>query len=256
MIDAIETVRQAIARRRTQPGRLRGVLLGLGLAAVVALGVFWLPDALVRHAASVVPAAQRAEIGTRLLGDIRRVAGTPCETRNGRRALDRLYRRLLADRPGRIVVLAGGVTGSAHLPGGLILLNRALVEDYEDPSVVAGFILAEAARARATDPVETLMRHAGPLAAFRMLTTGDIADPILASFAEAVMIDPPAPVADDTLLELFATAEVPATPYAYARDISGETTLALIEADPVPPDTAVPVLPDGAWVSLQGICGE
>lgn len=256
MIDAIERVRQAIARRRPGPDHLHSVLLGGGLIAALALSVFWLPEALIRHTASVVPDATRTEIRTRLLANIRRVAGAPCENRNGRRALDRLSRRLNPDQPGRAVILASGVTSSAHLPGGLILLNRALVEDYEDPSVVAGYILAESARARAEDPIETLMLTAGPMAAFHLLTTGGVRDDTLAQYAEDLLAVPMAPVATETLLALFAAAGVPSTPYAYARDISGETTLPLIEADPVTSARATPVLPDSAWVSLQGICGE
>ena len=38
-----------------------------------------------------------------------------------------------------------------------------------------------------------------------------------------------------------------------ALDASGETTLALIEADPFT-TTPKPVLGDGDWVALQGIC--
>lgn len=67
------------------------------------------------------------------------------------------------------------------------------------------------------------------------------------------MTTPPAAVQDEALLAAFRTAQVAAAPYAYARDISGESTIALIEADP---GGAAPVLADSSWVSLQGICGE
>ena len=256
MIEAIETVRQAIVRRRPQPGRLRFVLLAGGLLAVLALTVFWLPDALVRHTAGVVPAAKRAEIGARLLENIRRVAGPPCETLNGRRALDRLADRLLGAAPGQIFVLAGGIAETGHLPGGLILLNRTLVEDHEDAFVAAGYILAEDTRRSLTDPVESLLRSTGPLTVFRLLTTGEIPDAALTGYAEVLLTQAPADPPADVLLDRFRTAGIPSSPYAYARDISGETTLPLIEADPFAPGTAKPVLPDGPWVSLQGICGE
>ena len=255
MIDAIETVRRTIERRRPREGRLRLVLLGVGLAAVVGLGAFWLPDALVRHAASVVPAAKRAELGERLLAQMRRVAGAPCETAQGRRALGQLHRRLSADRGGRIVVLSGGIAETAHLPGGLILVHRSLVEDHETPDVVAGYVLAEAVRA-GRDPVERLLDTLGPLSALRLLATGDVPDDALALYTEALLSHRAPPVDDQTLLSRFRAASVAATPYAYARDISGETTLALIEADPAAGGGATPVLPDSAWVALQGICGE
>ena len=254
--DAIERVRHVIDRRRPREGRLRLVLLGGGLAAVIALGVLWLPDALTRHAASVVPDVTRAELGNRLLANIRRVAGRPCETLNGRRALDRLYRRLLGDRPGRIVVLSDGVTQSTHLPGGLIVINRALVEDFEDPDVAAGYVLAEALRSDHADAVHEMLSEAGPRSAFQLLTTGEIPEETLAIYAETLMTRDPAPVPDEALLAAFAETGTTSTPYAYAIDISGESTLGLIEADPARGGETLPVLPDSAWVSLQGICGE
>ena len=52
------------------------------------------------------------------------------------------------------------------------------------------------------------------------------------------------------------TAEVSSAPYAYALDLTGETTLPLIEADPYAGSaTGRQVLRDGDWVRLQGICG-
>ena len=256
MVEAIETVRRAIIKRRPRQGRLRLVLLASGLATVIGLGVFWLPDALIRHTAKVVPQVQRAELGNRMMSSFRRVAGKPCNSVYARQALDRLHIRLRGAQPGRIFVMASGIASSAHLPGGMILLNRALVEDYEDPDVVAGYILAEDLRALAADPVEDLLRNAGPIAAFKLLTTGEISDEALAYHAEMLLTSQPSDLPDNLLLARFAKAGVSSTPYAYAIDISGETTLGLIEADPARSAPVKPVLPDGAWVSLQGICGE
>ena len=253
MVNAIEKVRKTIERRRPRQGRLRQVLLGGAMAVVVALAVLWLPDALIRHAASVVPQAKRVELGHRLLADIRRVAGRPCETPPARAALNRLYARLLPGGSGRLVVLPGGIADTAHLPGGTILINRALAEDHEAPDVMAGYVLVEALRQAAIDPVEQLLAKAGPMAAIRLLTTGDIADGVLAQHAEALMTDRPTRLSDADMLAGFAAAGVAASPYAYARDISGETTLALIEADP---GDGAQVLPDSDWVSLQEVCGE
>ncbi len=255
MIAAIERVASAIRSRRPREGRLRYVLLAGALVGVVALAVLWLPGALIGHAASVVPAAKRADLGERLLVEIHRVAGAPCGTPLGNRALDVLHGRLI-DGPGRLVVLPGGIATAAHLPGHIVLLNRALVEDFEDPNVVAGFILAETLRARGTDPVESLLTAAGPMAAFRLLTTGDVERDALAAYAETLMTAPMAPLPDGMVLTRFLAADVPVTPYAYALDVTGETTIGLIEADPVEELMALPVLRDAEWVSLQGICGE
>ena len=57
------------------------------------------------------------------------------------------------------------------------------------------------------------------------------------------------------LLARFAEAQVASTPYAYGRDVTGETVLRLIEADPMRGRAASPILSDTDWLRLQAICG-
>lgn len=256
MIDAIEKVRKTIKRRRNKPGRLRNVVLFSIVAGMGALGVFWLPDALIREAQSAVPAVKRAEIGATLLGHIQRVTGPVCRSPLGAAALAKLHDRALGTNAGgQVFVVPQGPDRAIYLPGGVIVMNRNLVEDTEDPAVVAGHIIAAAAQARKEDPLAALLRAQGIGATFQLLTTGDIAAATLQAYAEALFAGPPPAAPDDTLLELFAAANIPSTPYAYAIDISGETTLGLIEADPVPAALISPLLSDAEWISLQGICG-
>lgn len=257
MIEAIETVRRAIDRSRPRSGRLRLFITVAVMAAVVALAVFWLPGALVRQTVSVLPEATRAAIGERLLERIVRVTGRPCADAMGQAALDRLAARVLGpDDAGRVLVVASGIAGARHLPGGIILLDRAQVEDYEHPDVAAGYILAERERAAETDPMLTLLEHAGPIATARLLTTGMLPDRVLDSYGEVVFARAPAPVAIAPLLARFAAARVPSTPYAFALDQSGESTLGLIEADPVAFGADEPLLPEADWSHLQAICTE
>jgi hypothetical protein len=255
MIDAITRIRRAIDRARPHPGRLRGLIFGLGAAAVLALGVFWLPGALIRQAVSIVPPATRAEIGQELLDRIKRLSGAPCDTVHGARALNKLKTRLIPGSDGKIVILTSGVAVSQHLPGQIILLNRAVVEDYEDPDVAAGYVLAELVRAEEQDPLERLLREAGLTSSIRLLTTGHIPPEMLDAHAESLltMVQPPVP--ETPLIAAFAKAQVHSAPYAYARDITGASVLPLIEADGVQIETTRPVLSDGDWVALQGVCG-
>ena len=257
MIEAIEKLRSGVARRRPRPGRLRlGMLLGT-VAIVAAGGIFWLPDAVRDHALRVVPPVKRAQIGAALEREMQSVTGPACRAQGGQQSLAKLAQRLPTTRgTGTLRVVRGGVDGTATLPGGTILIHRSLVEDYEEPDVVAGFIVAERLRARAHDPLGRLLDHAGIGAAFRLLTTGDPGDAALRSYAEYLLADAPLqPVSDQTLLEGFAAWSIRSTPYAYARDVTGEETLSLIEADPFAAEAPPPILSDGDWLRLQGICG-
>lgn len=256
MIDAIEKIRAAIARQRPKPGRLRWWILGGFVSAVAALAVFWLPGAMVRHTVSVLPDAKRLEIGHSLMANIKRVSGQACNTTYGTRALDALATRLSDGTTPKLIVLPSGVTGATHLPGGFILLNHELFEDFEEPDVAAGYIIAEQLRIRKTDPIEPLLRTSGLRATFTLLTTGTISDAALASYAEQLLTTPPVVIGTQELLASFLAANTRSTPYAYGIDTTGETTIELIEADPFAGTSATPLLTDGQWINLQSICGE
>ncbi|MCK8463056.1 hypothetical protein MUY35_04240 [Aliiroseovarius sp. S1339] len=256
LIKAIEKVRTVVERRRPHPGRLRHWVTAGIIGLLVALCVFWLPNALRDYTVSVVPDPTRDAIGQRILNRIGRVAGQQCDGQIGQSALDRLTARVLDTAAPRVIVLSGGVQTATHLPGHITLLNRALIEDYEEPDVVAGFLLAEDMRRQATDPMNALLEHAGLKATAQLLTTGDLPDGVIDSYAEDLLIAAPAPLDHSALLTRFEKAGVRSTPYAYALDLTGESTLDLIEADPVALADATPLLTDANWVRLQGICGE
>ncbi|WP_375175423.1 hypothetical protein [Pseudooceanicola sp.] len=256
MIRALDRLRSAIERRRPHPGRLRLVLLSLMLIAVLAGGIFWLPDALRRHAVSVVPQGKRIEIGLALREEITRVSGRPCDWAEGQEALNRLGLRIAPkDRALRLQVVPGAVPDALFLPGRVILLNKTLFEDYDEPDVAAGFILAELLRAASSDPLEELLAYSGARSSFQLLTIGDLPRGALRDYAEHLLTDARPRPDIEALLNRFATAQVRSTPYAYALDVTGESTLPLIEADPYGDEAPPPLLPDADWLRLQEICG-
>jgi hypothetical protein len=251
MIDAIETLRSAVERARPRPGRLRWIGAAVSASAVVAVAVFWLPGALVEHALRVVPAVKEAEIGAALLARIERVSGPPCRSAEARPAL-----AALAGRTGaaRVVILPGGVREALALPGGTVLLNRALVEDFEEPDVAAGYVLVEQVRSQIAPPLRNLLQHAGPRATATLLTTGKLPSRVLDTYTESQLSSVAAALPPDTILPAFATARVRSSAYARARDISGEETLSLIEADPMADTAPDLIMRDRDWLQLQAIC--
>ncbi|WP_170396449.1 hypothetical protein [Ruegeria arenilitoris] len=253
MIEAIDRLQRAIDRARPHPGRLRWLSVAGVVAAVAALLLLWMPAALQNHVVSVVPDIKRADIGNTILQRIERVSGRACTSEDAQAALDQL-----AARTGvrKIVILPAGVQTSLSLPGGIVLLNRALVEDHEDPSVAAGYVIAERTRTQAQDPLDDLLDRTGATTAFRLLTTGELTPANIDAYTEQVLSEPRPSLPEDDLLEVFAQAALPSTPYAYAVDVTGETVLGLIEADPMAGRPLQQVLPDRDWVRLQNICGE
>lgn len=256
LIDAIEKIRKTVARRRPHRGRLRLYVFSGLVAAIGALGYFWLPGALVRHTVTVVPESKRLAIGTALLGHMTRLTGDTCRSNLGTAALARLKARVLGDGLRKAYVVPSGPEGALYLPGGLLLLNRTVVEDHDAADVAAGYMLAAAEQASHIDPMELLLQEAGGAATLHLLTSGKIEDDVLRDYAETLLATPlPAPNSD-LLLDRFATAKVAASPYAYAVDVTGESTLELIEADPYRGVEAPRLISDGDWISLQEICAE
>jgi len=251
MIDAIETVRRAVEKARPKPGRLRLFMLLGSVAAVAALAVFWLPDALTNHTIKVVPDVKRAQIGALMLEEIEQVTGQPCYTPEGVKALGKLTRRLELD--GIFRVYRDGVPDTLHLPGGITLLNARIFEDHDAPEVPAGFLLAETLRTAQSVPLRDVLEEAGLRATFKLLTTAEIESAVLARHAETQMVAPATEVDTAQMLALFETTQVSSSPYGYAIDGTGESSLRYIEGDPLAGSPSV-VLEDRDWVSLQGIC--
>lgn len=249
MIAALETVHDVLERRRPHPGRLRGWVLALGLAAVVGLGVFWLPGAMSRHAAVVLPDTTRSDIGHMALADLTRLTGSPCAAPLGKKAAAALATALAPSGVREVLVVREGVTQALALPGGIVVLNAKLVEQAEDAETAAGFALVEATRARITDPVVSLLDYAGPLATARLLATGQLPDGTLDGYAETLLVQAPPPLGDTVLAPIFRAQGLSMRAYAAALHDS-----TLEKADPFQGISPQPILADRDWVSLQAIC--
>lgn len=256
LIDAIEKIRKTVARRRPHRGRLRLYIFGGLIAAIAALGYFWLPGALVRHTVSVVPDAKRLAIGSALLGHMTRLTGDTCNSNLGAAALARLKARVAGDSVRKAYVVPSGPDAALYLPGGLVVMSRTMVEDHDTPDVAAGYMLAAVERAGLRDPVQTLLEAVGGRETLHLLTTGQLDDDALKDYAETLLAAPVNGPPAGLLLDRFATAKVAAAPYAYAVDVTGERTLELIEADPYRGAEAPTLMSDGDWISLQEICSQ
>ncbi|NDV02147.1 hypothetical protein [Pseudoroseicyclus tamaricis] len=254
MIDAIETVRGALARSRPKRGRLRYLGLGTFLAVLLGVVVFWLPGALQRQTLAVVPMAKRLEIGASLLGHVQRQAGSSCRDPLGTQALATLQQRLFGDEgTGQLVVLPQGPDWGIILPGRIVLLSEAMVEEPEEAAVPAGHALTAWISRAEDDPMEALLADAGLGATLTLLTTGDLPDDAIAAHAAHLLQEPPEPA---SRAELAAGFEAEGMSFAaWSARVDPEGTRFGESTGPVPQAlTRVPLLTDADWIALKGIC--
>lgn len=254
MIDAIEEVRKALARARPQPGKLRYLISATLIAAILALAVFWLPGALQRQTLTVIPPSKRTEIGAIILGHLQREIGTICREKAGATAAATLATRLFGNASGaRIVVLPNLKQGAVPLPGELIALDRSLLEQTDEPAVIAGYILAAHAARIKTDPMASVLQRAGPGTTLRLLTTGDIPADTLRAHAAAIAGGAFAQASREGLRAAFATAQIPPGPYNAVSESRHPTAFQVPDTSINPPAPPL-ILSDTDWVTLQNIC--
>jgi len=254
MVEAIEQLRQVIERRRPKPGRLRVISFLTILTLFAALMFFWMPSAVRDYTLRVLPDVTERDIGNGLLQELERFTGRACTSSLSKRALYQLSNRLF-DRPVSIVILREGVESVRALPGNIIVVSHTLVEDYDNPDVLAGFLLQLNLDSEPKSMLQKMLETAGFIPTFRLLTTGHLPQTTLAESAKGLLNSPATIPADSHLINAFFEHEVAISPYALARDITGQDTAHLLSAEFMRPSPARPVLNDTLWVGLQGICG-
>lgn len=254
MIEAIERVQRAIASHRAVPGRLRGVLMGLALIAMIGGLVVWLPDALIRHAARIAPPAQARTIGLAVLADLERGAGMVCRRNSGQQVLDWITPGLLGQEA-LVQVVPGPLNGARRLPGDLYVLGADLLAASPGPEASAGHLVAASLAQQDDQARLQALRHAGLMAALRLMTLGTLPRDAMAGYGAALMAQEgprPDPAA---LPPAFAERGLSTEPYARSLDPTGASVMALIEADPIRAGTPpARLLTDEQWLALQQIC--
>ena len=254
MIEAIEKLRTVIARRRPHPGRLRtGIFLGIFSVVLLTL-VFWMPQAIRNYTAEILPEVKHVEIGNNLFEHMKRVTGPACEADFSKTSLKLLSDRLF-DGKNVIFIVPDGIKTTINLPGNILLANRNLVEDFEDPDVLAGYLITEKIRSKTFDPIEEMLQNMSLISTFRLLTTGLVKKETLMDYADYLVTKPQETIQSVEIIRTFHEKQLSLIPYAEAIDITGEGSLDLIEAEEIRTSPVKTSLPDANWVSLQNICG-
>jgi hypothetical protein len=261
LIDALKVVQGALKPPRGIVARMRRpILAALGVLGVIATSIM-LPPALRDHTAAVVPMAKRVELGEAVRLELMQHGARTCNSIYGAPALASLQRRLF-QTPAQLVVMRGlpqDTPRIQHVLGRIFILDARLLEEATSAEALGGALLLAAQRAAQDDPLRPLLRYAGILATFRLLTSAELPASAIAGYGRA-LLRAPLPVPEiEPLLERFARAELSTRPLVdnpFALDPSlPQIADGLRNADPLQGEPPTPaLLTDGQWVSLLNIC--
>ncbi|MGB0661072.1 MAG: hypothetical protein ACPGNV_12965 [Mangrovicoccus sp.] len=255
MIEALETVRRAMARAEPHSGRLRMISVIVVLTLVLLSAIRWMPGIVADHTAEVLPISTRQTIGREILTALEPYMGRSCRDRAGIQALGQLSARLLGDENWDIRVLPSGRAEVIALPGRILALPAELLTAHPDAQVVAGHILWATSLSEHRAPLLELTQAVGPRANIGLLSTGQIGDAALARFAKILAVEGNrGEVEIDPLILKFKAAGL--STRDFAMDLGGSHPLyaPLIAQDPFPEGTPRQLMTDRGWLTLQGIC--
>ena len=233
---------------------IRGIMAALIALAAIAAVAYFVPREGPRIVASFVTPSVREKIGERLFETMKPEIAQLCESEEGTAALKRLATRLYPDERVEIKIVEGLEPESMHLPGGTIVLDRGLLARHDGPEAVAGHVLLERLLMAENDPIARLIDKAGLSAAPNIVFESLIEDELLLYFFKSMQAESQPLVAPEDLLEQFRTSGFPSTPFGLIFKGNPDIANAAVENDPFKSATYQPLLSDGDWIRLQGIC--
>jgi hypothetical protein len=254
MAKAIEKVMKAVDRRRPKPGRLRIFSLASILIVILGLSIFWLPAALRDYTQKIIPEVREQEMGKAVFNEFISFVGAPCSRELGIIALDKFSSNLGLVEYSFYIVPSETIE-AIHLPGKIIVISKALVEDFDDPDVVAGHILAQIQREAKSNALDELMKQMNNIEIIQFLLGKSPDASTLREFSKDWIIKKQLDIDLEILMNEFNKRAISALPYSYAIDVTGQNTQIMINSEKISQKVRKPSLDDSAWLALQTICG-
>lgn len=254
MAKAIEKLMKAVDRRRPKPGRLRIFSLASILIVILGLSIFWLPAALRDYTQKIIPEVREQEMGKAVFNEFISFVGAPCSRELGIIALDKFSSNLGLVEYSFYIVPSETIE-AIHLPGKIIVISKALVEDFDDPDVVAGHILAQIQREAKSNALDELMKQMNNIEIIQFLLGKSPDASTLRGFSKDWIIKKQVDIDLEILMNEFNKRAISALPYSYAIDVTGQNTQIMINSEKISQKVRKPSLDDSAWLALQTICG-
>ncbi len=223
------------------------------LVGLVAAGTYW-SESLIAIGASLVGASDRRTIGEAVYAALVDDAGLECDAEAGLRVIRTLEESLMPEQRVDVRVLGTLPFLSRSLPGNLVILNAELLDYHDGPEVLAGYILLEAERLAAEDPLLPFLFETRVLNLVRIALGRSMPQGTFEAYAQHLKLARPDVIPAADLLASFHEAGFPATAFAAVYANSATDPAQLLANDPKGADAYRPLMPDAAWQTLRTIC--
>lgn len=252
---AIQRVCKAVYYPRPHRGRIRVLFFGLGLICLGLLSKYWLPEALARHTSDLITQNKAQEIGKDMTAIIQTQTGPFCQSSRFDFITRKLESRLKLESEFILYIAHLDTRKSVHLPGGIILVDRSLIENFSQSDILAGYVLMEQVLYSEVPPFQRLFLNAGILSTLRFLTTGELDYRILKTYVNMRITSSQRLPDIKKLQAAFQEKKISSQDFARVFDPTLETTQALMKENTVL-DQQNQILSDQEWLTLQSVCDD
>lgn len=241
MNEAITKIKAKYRRGGATPGLVRRLISSVVLLAFFAV-LAWFPHALSNYATSITPDTAAQRMGAQMLT----LRSKNCTARGANRVLQSLAAKYGDGEVRRISVTDLGTQNSARLPGGVVLIDAALIESQNGPEALVGHILYQRQLEAERPALYDLFRYAGFFQTIAFLTGSQIDAVILKGFANRARSQ--AEPDTEALIDLFKLHDLSPLPFARTHPPL-QAALASVDIS-----STGPVLSDNQWAVLEGVC--
>lgn len=223
------------------------------LLALLALGYFFIPGVVHKTALRMISPERAAILAGEMVPMIEERTGPACTSPEANKILSNLADRLHPGDPIELRVHDLGDANVISLPGGLVLLDRRVVEQASSPEQIAAWAALGIAGIAQSSAISGLFERDGLVDGLRFLATGHLHQTAKNRAVNRMLIN--APTVDDE------TAQNAAQILKNANINTLPLTQILVKENPeiqlenFTPENSDTIMDIGDWGNLQRICG-
>ena len=226
----------------------------IALFIILAGIIYYTSEEIIKSTSGIVSAEKRAVIGEHLYSHLLNSESEECQSDAGNSAKKKLLARVVPDLQLDIRIVESVPFMSMSLPSRIVILNAALLEKYDGPEVVAGYIILEAERYRKFDILLPLLVDADLGDLFNLTVGRNIDFEYYRLYADRLLVGNLIEVDLSQVIEEIKKRAFPSIPFGHVYASTGGDAAPFLSDKKYLIDPYMPLLTDNEWQELRNIC--